>query len=266
MDVGSLGFRTDLALLRLGGSVIEDHGDHLVVRTPHNPDFWWGNFLLLSAAPSPADGQRWLERFAAAFPTARHTTFGVDVADSAAGAAADYSWFAERGFKIDAAAVMTATAVQPPSRIDHTAAYRPLNSDDDWAQSTELRMRLDTEYEPVAHRGFVIAKTATNRALVEDGHGAWFGAFVDGLLVAQLGLVTAADGLARFQTVETDPAHRRRGHARALVHRASRFGFDDLGARTLVMVADPEYFAIDLYRQLGFAVTETQVQLERRPA
>ena len=48
-------------------------------------------------------------------------------------------------------------------------------------------MRLDTEFEPVAHRGFVDAKTATNRQLVEDGHGAWFGAFVDGLLVAQLG-------------------------------------------------------------------------------
>jgi ribosomal protein S18 acetylase RimI-like enzyme len=262
MDVVSLGFRTDLALLRLGGSVVEEYGDHLVVRTPHNPDFWWGNFLLLQAAPSQADAQRWLDRFAAALPAAQHMTFGVD---GASGSTADYGWFAERGFDVDFAAVMTATAVQPPARVDRTAEYRKLASDDDWAQSTEMRMRLDTEYEPIAHRQFVVAKTATNRALVEDGRGAWFGAFVDGLLVAQLGLLTAGAGLGRFQSVETDPAHRRRGHASALVHLASRFGFDDLGARTLVMVADPDYFAIDLYRKLGFAVTETQVQLQRRP-
>lgn len=41
MEVRSLGYRTDLALLRLGGSEFEDRGDHLVVRTPHNPTFWW---------------------------------------------------------------------------------------------------------------------------------------------------------------------------------------------------------------------------------
>jgi hypothetical protein len=35
-----------------------------------------------------------------------------------------------------------------------------------------------------------------------------------------------------------------------------------LGAQTLVMVADPGYHAIDLYRSLGFAVTETQLQAE----
>jgi hypothetical protein len=32
------------------------------------------------------------------------------------------------------------------------------------------------------------------------------------------------------------------------------------------MVADPNYFAIDLYRAVGFAATETQLQIERSPA
>ena len=54
MDVESLGYRTDLALLRLGGSTIEDRGDHLVVRSPYNPTFYWGNFLLLEHVPAPA--------------------------------------------------------------------------------------------------------------------------------------------------------------------------------------------------------------------
>lgn len=37
MDVRSLGYRTDLALLRYGGSEIEDRGDHVVIRSPDNP-------------------------------------------------------------------------------------------------------------------------------------------------------------------------------------------------------------------------------------
>jgi hypothetical protein len=42
VDVRSLGLRTELALRVLSGSLVEDRGDHLVVRTPDNPTFWWG--------------------------------------------------------------------------------------------------------------------------------------------------------------------------------------------------------------------------------
>jgi len=45
----------------------------------------------------------------------------------------------------------------------------------------------------------------------------------------------------------------------------SRYGFDELGAKTLVMVADPNYFAADLYKAVGFSTTETQLHVERRP-
>ena len=55
------------------------------------------------------------------------------------------------------------------------------------------------------------------------------------------------------------------GSPGTLVHRVSRYGFDELGARTLVMVADPEYLAIRIYRCVGFADTERQLQAERKP-
>src|SRR5580704_13205730 len=60
----SLGFRTDLALRALEGSQITDRGDYLVIRSPANPDHWWGNFILLSRAPEPWTGGAWLARFA----------------------------------------------------------------------------------------------------------------------------------------------------------------------------------------------------------
>ena len=51
--------------------------------------------------------------------------------------------------------------------------------------------------------------------------------------------------------------------ARAVLAFANRFGFEVLGAERLVMVADPAYFAIDLYRSMGFVDRETQLQIER---
>src|SRR6266852_2897042 len=78
MRVHSLGFRTDLALRVLEGAEVTDRGDYLVVRTADNPDFHWGNFLLLGAWPGPGTGDGWLARFAAEFPRAGHVALGVD--------------------------------------------------------------------------------------------------------------------------------------------------------------------------------------------
>lgn len=259
MEVVSLGYRTDLALLEAGGSVVEDRDDHLVVRSPHNPTHWWGNFLLLDRAPAAADAPRWLERFVAAFPGAGHVAFGVD---GTSGRVGDLQPWTAAGLVAEAQSVMTAAAVRPPRRTA-AAECRALSSDGDWAQSVELRVRChDGPEEPAAFRAYATAQAQTRRQLVEAGHGGWFGAFADDRLVCQMGLFAAGPGLARFQSVETDPEHRRRGLAGTLVTHVSRFGFETLGARTLVMVADPDYHAIELYRALGFAVTQTQLQAE----
>jgi ribosomal protein S18 acetylase RimI-like enzyme len=264
VQIRSLGFQTDLALLRLGGSEIADLGDHLAIRSPHNPTHWWGNFLLLSHTPEEADVDGWLGRFHATFPDARHVALGFD---GAFGSVEDLAPFSARGLEAEAQIVMTASDVHEPAHRAERAELRPLSTDGDWAQSVELRVRCrDEVLDLEGHRTFAAAKALTNRAIVENGDGAWFGAFVDGRLACQMGLLVAGPGLARFQSVETDPEFRRRGLAGSLVHFASCYGFEHLGAQTLVMVADPNYFAIDLYRAVGFQPTESQLQVERSPA
>ena len=262
MDVVSLGYRTDLALLQLGGPSVEDRGDHLVVRSPHNPTHWWGNFLLIRSVPAPDDAELWVERHAAAFPDARHLSLGVD---GTAGTVDDMSGFSALGLTVEAQTVMTATSVRSDGPHPD-AECRLLTSEDDWRQYVELNVRCADRGDPALHRPFAEARARTHRRLVEAGHGGWFGAFVDGRLACQMGLFSASPGLARFQSVETDPDFRRRGIARALVQHVSRYGFEQLSAETLVMVADPEYFAIDLYRSVGFAATEAQLQAARPPA
>lgn len=250
-------------MLRLGGSQFEDCGDHLVIRTPDNPAYWWGNFLLLSAPPQLDETQAWLDVFHDRLPQARHVAVGFDGVD---GTLDELAGFAAAGMTAEVATVMTARSVHPPPRPNGDAVYRQLTSDEDWDQEARLRPVQSTpdKFDP-HHAAFRRAKAATARAMTEAGHGAWFGAFVDGQLVSSMGLFRAGAGLARFQSVETLESHRGQGLAGTLVHHVSTYGFDQLGAHTLVMIADPTYSAIRLYRSVGFADTESQLQVERPP-
>jgi ribosomal protein S18 acetylase RimI-like enzyme len=259
MDVRSLACRTDLALLRLAGSELEEHDDHIVVRTPGNPTYWWGNFVLLDRPPTVDELPAWMELAAATYPTSWHVAFGVD---GTAGTRDDLAVFAAAGLTAETSSVMTATAVHDPPRPNRDATYRPLTSDDDWHQQIELG--IAGEHEDGGQH-FVVAKTAAERVLSARGIGAWWGAFVGDRLMASMGLFAVSPGLARFQSVKTHPDARGRGLAGTLVHEVSRFGFDELGAQTLVMVADPDYLAIRVYRSVGFEDTETQLQAIRNP-
>jgi predicted GNAT family acetyltransferase len=258
VEVRSLGYRTDLAILALEGSQVTDRGDCLVIRTPRNPNYWWGNFLLLRDL-KPGSGADWMARFAAEFPGARHMALGLDEPDASA---VDHGTLP--GVTMDRNAVMTATSVRPPPHPNTEAVFRTLQDDADWRQSLELTTAIFAG-EPGNDAEFLAAQQAAKRSLTEAGHGAWHGAFLDGTLVAQLGLITVESGLARYQSVETHPAARRRGLAGTLVWQAAATALTS-GTKTLVMVADPEDAAIRVYRSVGFTVTEAQLSFSRPPA
>lgn len=254
MDVTSLGYRTDLALLLHDASVVEDRGAFLVVRTPANPTFFGGNFLLLPVAPDSAEAvEHWLDVFRREFPEAIHARLGVDRPQLAA---EELETMRKAGLEPDFSVVLTTDDVRPPPHPATHAEVRPLADDREWAQQVELS--LAGEEAPYVTREFTEGKVASYRRTVEAVHGAWWGAFVDGELVASLGIYRAGEGLARYQDVKTHPVHRGRGLAGTLVHAAGRDALERLGGRTLVMVADPAYEAIRIYQSVGFVVTETQ--------
>jgi ribosomal protein S18 acetylase RimI-like enzyme len=254
--ITSLGFRTDVALRVLEGAEVTDRGDHLVIRTPDNPNFWWGNFLLLARVPESGQGREWLTRFAAEFPAARHVTLGVDTADEVE-IPPD---FAAAGLEAERAAVLTAARLGPPPHPNTEAEIRPLEGDADWRQSVDLAIRCFDGGEP---GDYVERRAVARRRLTEAGAGAWFGAFENGRLLAQLGLFDVGDGYARYQHVETDPGARRRGLAGTLVWTAGRYGREVLGTSTFVIVADPADVAIRVYRACGFTDRQSQLSFER---
>ena len=66
------GWATDLAILEHTGSVGRGaRSDHLVVRTPANPDFHWGNFLLVTDEDAVDDADRWVGDLRGGLPARR---------------------------------------------------------------------------------------------------------------------------------------------------------------------------------------------------
>lgn len=259
MHVSSLGFRTDLALLTASGSVVEDRGTHLVVRSPDNPSYFWGNFILLAQPPALGGEREVVGAFQTEFPKAEHVSVGIDTADLGDESRAA---FEAAGLTVDVATVLTASSLTPPRDVE--AEVRQLVDDEEWEARARLSQQLYPQTSEEAFMTFARQKNTQERRLVDDGRGTRFGAFVDGQLVSTAGIFVTEEGVARFQSVETHPDHRRRGLAAAVTHGAGRHALDQLGVRTLVIVADTDGEAIGVYRRLGFADLERQLMMERR--
>ncbi|UFN42575.1 GNAT family N-acetyltransferase [Nocardioides okcheonensis] len=259
MHVTSLGFRTDLALLTSAGSVVEDRGTHLVVRTPDNPSYFWGNFILLAEPPVPGGEREVVGAFHTEFPAADHVSIGIDgdgLPDQSRTA------FEAAGLEVDVATVLTASDLVAPRDVE--AEVRALTTDDDWEARARLSHGLYPSTSEERFMAFARGKNVQERRLVDAGRGSRYGAFVDGELVSTAAAYVTEAGTARFQSVETHPDHRRRGLAAAVVHAAGRHALDHLGVGTLVIVADTDGEAIGIYRRLGLADAERQVMMERR--
>lgn len=257
--------RCEFILHRLAAEV-ESQPDCLVVRTPANPLFYWGNFLMLPQTPADADLPHWLQRFdtlvAQRVPGVAHVSIGFNSPPPAADALP--AWRAA-GFERHEANVMRLEAGQarpcPPPRGQ--VVVRPI----DWATEGDAILDLQCSdsqgHAPEGWRHFRAAQMARYAALRQQGHAAWFGLWCDGVLAADCGLLI--DGLqGRFQTVMTHPDWRRRGLCRSLVSGVCAWAFDQ-GLQTLWMMADPHDVAIGIYRSVGFVDQAGTWGLCRRP-
>jgi GNAT superfamily N-acetyltransferase len=265
MQLRSLGYRTDLIFPGFDGEII-DRGNYLVIRTPKNPTFYWGNFLLFSEPPKEGDLRSWGELFAAEIgvpPAVEHQTFGWDSPEGEEGAIEP---FLQAGFRPDRGVVMTAAAPRAPVSPSHTVGVRALSSDTDWEQAVENQVTCkEPEFEHADYQVFRQRAMERYRRMSLAGLGNWFGAFIDGRLVADCGLFHDGE-LGRYQSVETHPDFRRKGIAATMVYDAGRQAIARYGLRKLVMVAEAASDPARLYASLGFREEEKMIGLLKPPA
>jgi ribosomal protein S18 acetylase RimI-like enzyme len=264
MKVKSLGYRTDLIFHGFDGK-ITDRGDYLVIQTPKNPEFYWGNFLLFSQPPQAVDIEQWRTLFKREIggpPEVEHQVFGWD---SPSGEEGDIRPFIQAEFRPTRDIVMTSSAPHIPARPCSEIQVRALEDDGDWAQALENTITCrEPDFEESDHRIFKQKQMERYRMMAASGLGDWYGAFIGERLVADLGIFHDNE-VARYQNVETHPDFRRRGIAGTMVYEASRQAIDKYDLETLVIVAEEGSNAARLYQSLGFQQTETQVGLEWWP-
>jgi len=247
----SPGFRTEMIFHRFDGVVVE-RLEYLVVKTPSNPGFMFGNFLLFFKAPKTGTLEKWKEIFRNEFqdlPAVTHFTFLWDSPSEGSG---DVSEMSAAGFQIDFSVVLSTNSVQPPEKSNPEVQVRAIRTDAEWKEVVEAQIRSKgAQYSEESYRPFKEHQMARYRAMSEQGLGGWFGAFLGDKLVGDLGIYR--DGpIGRFQSVETDPGFRRQGICGRLVYETAQFGFQKMGLSELVMVADENYHAAKIYESVGF--------------
>ena len=259
MSVLSPGWATTLAVLAHKGSVVEDHGDHLLVRSPENPDFHWGNCLFVTDEAAVDDAQRWVETFGQAFPGAAWIAIGL------ARLPGDQDAWTALGIELELDDVLTTRTLPRQTALADGYSVRRL-SGDDWEQlvARGLAENLSTgEYDPTMHERFLRVQVQSQRALSDRGVAAFFGAFDGERLVADLGIVRCGT-TARYQNVGTEEEHRRRGLASHLLGVAARWAAE-AGCDEWVIVTEASNAAGRVYRRVGFEPDEGNAQAYRRP-
>ncbi len=258
--IRSLAYRTDLFCLGARSQVVEREG-YRVLRSPDHPGFFWGNLLLFERAPRIGDDVRWVKCFETEFadsPEVRHRTFGWDDPEGAPGSA---QAFVARGYALEVSRTLCAKSIHAPPKVLEELEVRPLVSDADWSAATENQLVCrDDEVQEQQHRDFKVRRMAEHRSMAEAGMGHGYGAFLDGRLVADLGIYHDGD-VARYQQVATHPDFRRRGVCGTLVHRAGQHTLDTTPTSRLVMCAELGAPPERIYRSIGFEPVEVQAGL-----
>ncbi|GGO31856.1 GNAT family N-acetyltransferase [Deinococcus humi] len=259
MNLKSLGYRTDLIFARFRGRVTELE-EAVAVVNPRSPAHYFGNLLIFHRPPQPGDLAHWEALFAQHVgqpPATPHRLFGWDVPVTQA---PQLDEFLEAGYQLEENIVMAAPQLHAPPRPNSNAQYRPLaDVDEEWVQALDNQVASREDgHDEERYRRFKETQLQGLREMCRAGQGFWYGAFLDGRLVADLGVFSDGGELLRYQSVGTDPAHRRQGLCASLTFFAGEHARQHFGARKLVIVADDHASAKRVYASVGFETVERQ--------
>ncbi|MFT5288215.1 MAG: putative acetyltransferase [Planctomycetota bacterium] len=258
--------RTDAFITQLLGSM-EQHDGYAILRTPDNPGFYFGNFLILEETPK--DLESWLRVFEECYgPEIRHRCFswgGQALDEETAKAAARLGLESDGVVELCMHGSPTKEQSGTPSAVE-AWTIRRLHPEDDWDASAALSVACDSSSAEASEiqRLFTQRIRAARREMLVKGLATWWGVFEGKTLIGQCGHVACGE-IGRYQNVETHPDWRRRGICSALITAVARDAFERLKVDRLILAAELDGPAIGLYTRLGFKETGRTHSLIRHP-
>jgi len=252
------GTRSDLVVHRFGVELLDGDG-FVVVRTPANPIFYFGNLIFLEQ-PNQRSVDDWIALFQNCFsdiPDINHCTLVWNKRDSSV----DWnSNLKDKGFQLEDIDVRSVTQSQwqkPEMLFPDELEIRDFNNESDWQQWFDLNLKnRDPAHTETDYIAFLEGQRFTYQRLINEEQGFHSGIFTEtGQLVAFAGLYFL-NGLGRFQFVFTCPGHRRMGLCKHLLTFMAQRGF--MSAEQLIILADEHDHATKLYQNLGFRLMDVE--------
>jgi GNAT superfamily N-acetyltransferase len=256
----SLDWATDLEILRLTGSDIQEFADHIIVKTPSNPTYHWGNCLLVLDHSLVDQAQTWVSKFHQNFPQANWISIALPVLPK------NTDDWESQGIKLEPLEVLQINQLPKSFPLPSGYQVRAL-AGEDWdllAQKEIAENSISKMYEPNDYEDFINQTNQMRKELCQKGKAAWFGAFSNDELVANLGIVVC-ETTGRYQSVETHISHRRRGLASHLLGIAARWSADN-GCVNWVIATEATNDAGRVYRRAGFESVVGSVNAYKPPS
>lgn len=258
MKLNSLQLRTNMIFARNESEIIERES-YIVVKTLSNPEFHWGNYLILKRAPGPGDIDNWIKIFHKEFShysKFNHYVFAWDELSEPKSPE-----YLVHGLELEKSVSLKATSLIYPKHYNADIIVRPLVSKQDWEAATELQiLTREPHFSYEEYKAFKINQSKSYQKLIANNKGARFGAFLNNVLVADLGIYFE-ETFARFQSVVTHPDYRGLGICATLVYESAKYALENWPVTTLAMEADPNYHAARIYESVGFAPVENSYNL-----
>lgn len=252
MNLNSLIHRTDLIFSKYGGVVTEKE-NYIVVSTPSNPGFHWGNYIIFTTAPNSGESEDYIKIFKREQKHYKNEFKHIAITwDQSEASKEVIKEFELKNYQYELGVCLHADTLVKPPKLIEDLDFKTIESEDEWEQVIQLQIKCSNPlYAGPSLEPFKRSQFKQYQEMQNKGIGEWFGVIENGQIVADLGLFT--DGtLGRYQNVGTHPDFRRRGLCQSLVYHAGKYMQDKHNLQKLVIAADTNYFAYQIYESVGF--------------
>jgi len=255
----SLADFTDL-IFHSSSGCISENDLYTLVRTPSNPYFYFGNYLILNKNIENYNKKELENFFTSEFSDEKrigHIAFSWPYNKSE-----NVDSYIEDGYHYEKSIAMTLEQSNLADlKCKNSDVHIRKFSEGDWDQWILFELdEFDNQYPIIDHQLFLLGLEKNYRSLIKADKGSWYGAFIDKELVASAGIFHE-DSIGRLQKIRTRGNYQGKGICKTMLHKICS---DYYELSKIVVVADENYFAKKVYTSLGFYEREKQVSLYKK--
>lgn len=156
---------------------------------------------------------------------------------------------------------LKAKEVKPVQKINPDITLRRIQAENEWSELERKQLeRISLEDRDPTFLNFNKHRFIDYKSMVDNSHGDWFLAELEGQWVGDLGLFHG-ERVACYQNVTTYPGFEGQGIAHALVYGSAKYALKHYPINELVIIADESSRAQRIYQNLGFQLIERKTNL-----